>query len=343
VLYVNQEYTPAFWRVGELQHDLADLLRAHSGETPRYIRQGTGIIAMWGNLTIEPIDAVSRSLVAANHSPHVGILLATTGDLKAAITVGLPVYHIVSGQGFVWCANDAPGQGYLRFFAIDADALSVNVPVAAGEHEPNAFAATLPHELLATPPAPPVAPPPAPPTVPTPPPAPGNDYAHKHVQEWLFDARRLGPKYAEQSGTTWTLNKKQDEMTDLYDTTVESVQASDAVNVQARVVGKCLNQGHVQFTAQVADRTGRPTISFPDYKGRVRINMKDAMPRKFEVGAYSNELIIAEGSTTDPFPLAAIWRSLIEIETSVGPLLIKIPMYDQHVQEFVAACTSGER
>jgi hypothetical protein len=109
VRYVNNEYTPAFWHVNELQHDLADLIRTHPGETQHYIREGNGMIAMWGNVQVRPVDPTARSLIAADRSPHVGILLATVGDLKTAIATNLPIYRVISGEGFVWCANDTPG------------------------------------------------------------------------------------------------------------------------------------------------------------------------------------------------------------------------------------------
>jgi hypothetical protein len=138
---------------------------------------------------------------------------------------------------------------------------------------------------------------------------------------------------------TWTLNKKQDAMTDLYDTTIESTQQNDD-GVVAHVVGRCLNRGHVRFTALIVDSKGNPTISFPDNKGRDRINVNEASPKTFGTNAYRNELIIAESDVTDSFPLAAIWRWLVEVETNRGRLLIRLPMYDEHMQEFIGARTS---
>jgi hypothetical protein len=74
----------------------------------------------------------------------------------------------------------------------------------------------------------------------------------------------------------------------------------------------------------------------------VRVNENAATQVTFDHAAFDNELIVADAKVEDPFPLAAIWRWLVEIETSVGPLLIQIPTYDEHVQEFIAACTSGQ-
>jgi hypothetical protein len=132
VLYVNKEFSPTYFHPGELQKQLNDLIRTHPGETPRYIRNGGGICAVWGDLDIQPVDPTARSLIAADRSPYMGVLLATIYDLKAAAANGIPVYHVVSGVGFGWCANDTPHLDYQRFFAIDGDALSNSTGYARG-------------------------------------------------------------------------------------------------------------------------------------------------------------------------------------------------------------------
>jgi hypothetical protein len=83
---------------------------------------------------------------------------------------------------------------------------------------------------------------------------------HTHLQEYLADAREKGPKHAQEAGIHWTVNKKPDPMTDMFDTKVESLQASDEAGVEGRVIGRCLSQGHAQFTAIVTDRSGFATI-----------------------------------------------------------------------------------
>ena len=83
-----------------------------------------GVIAVWGTLSLELLDskqpnvaALVRSRIAVDH----------LGDASRTVSLGLPLYRINSGKGFVWTATwDATGSGKLRFSAIDADAIYPN-------------------------------------------------------------------------------------------------------------------------------------------------------------------------------------------------------------------------
>jgi len=39
-----------------------------------------------------------------------------------------------------------------------------------------------------------------------------------------------------------------------------------------------------------------------------------------------------------PQNFASIWRIMVEVKTSLGPIVLKIPMFDGNVQEMAQAC-----
>jgi hypothetical protein len=38
------------------------------------------------------------------------------------------------------------------------------------------------------------------------------------------------------------------------------------------------------------------------------------------------------------YDLARVWRIMVEIKTSQGPINVKIPMFDENIREMVQAC-----
>jgi len=79
----------------------------------------------------------------AGRSPG-GILIDYLGDFQQSIRLNLPVYRVGGGAGFVWAeSQDIGGKGRLRFFAIDASALSTT-PSAEPKQEPAPVAAADP-------------------------------------------------------------------------------------------------------------------------------------------------------------------------------------------------------
>jgi tetratricopeptide (TPR) repeat protein len=129
VFYVNRYLEPAFFKPGEVNSDIDRLARRY-GEQPRFIQMPqrntglTGVIAYWGDVILEPLDARASAALASGHSPG-GILLDSAGDFQESIRQGLPIYKVTGGAGYVWVdSHDANGRGRLRFFAIDPSALS---------------------------------------------------------------------------------------------------------------------------------------------------------------------------------------------------------------------------
>ncbi|WP_315777478.1 MULTISPECIES: hypothetical protein [unclassified Bradyrhizobium] len=129
VYYLNRSLDPAFFDPGEVSSDIERLSRTY-GEQPRILPRPqhtagvSGVIAYWGNVILEPLDATAIATVASGRSPG-GMLVDFAGNYQESIRQDLPIYRVAGGPGFVWAeSHDANGRGRLRFFAIDASTLS---------------------------------------------------------------------------------------------------------------------------------------------------------------------------------------------------------------------------
>jgi len=130
IYYLNRALEPAFFNAGEVDADIERLSRKFDEEARRarpHVRLGPntdGIIAIWGKVALEPLDATGTSELAAGRSPRKGILVDFLGNLSESARRGLDVYRVTGGPGFVWAGSfNSNGQGTLRFFAIDPSAL----------------------------------------------------------------------------------------------------------------------------------------------------------------------------------------------------------------------------
>jgi len=130
IYYLNRALEPAFFNAGEVDADIERLSRKFDEQARRarpHVRLGPntdGIIAIWGKVALEPLDATGTSELAAGRSPRKGILVDFLGNLSESARRGLDVYRVTGGPGFVWAGSfNSNGQGTLRFFAIDPSAL----------------------------------------------------------------------------------------------------------------------------------------------------------------------------------------------------------------------------
>jgi hypothetical protein len=189
----------------------------------------------------------------------------------------------------------------------------------------------------------------------------------------------LGIAYANLAETTWTTNKTYDEMTDETVVTVVSVQENDT-GAAAEIDGTCSN-GVVTFTATITDGSGQPTVNLANgtladddvdsgaifanvqdmirgmtgaigyVQGELRINSQPENQNAFLLFEYNNTPQIAQlsigGSPNNAFgfggklDLTTTWRILAELDTDHGPIIIKIPIYDPQVENFLQACVPG--
>jgi S1-C subfamily serine protease len=139
VISVSRYQDPAYWPDGEVRHAIEYFSR-RLGKEARIlampIREGlpNGIIAMWGQITLESVDDASRTLLAAGKNPSIGVLVDFLGNFERSTKNGLPVYRVSGGTGLIWAASyDSNGRGTLRMLAINPS----NLPKPVNLKSPN--------------------------------------------------------------------------------------------------------------------------------------------------------------------------------------------------------------
>jgi hypothetical protein len=124
VVYVNRSYAPAFFDANEINADIERKSRQLS-ESPRIQRSPSragfpdGIIAVWGGVSLKPLEGQALKLVAREQSPNAGFIIDLLNDPALSARSGLPVYATVGPDGV----------GRLRFLAIDPRQASLRVAV----------------------------------------------------------------------------------------------------------------------------------------------------------------------------------------------------------------------
>src|SRR5262249_12549822 len=79
-----------------------------------------GLIAVWGKITLEPLDQESINILANGKNPRKGFLIDYLRDFTRSAKQGLPIYRIDGGPGFIWAASfDQQGRGTLRLAAVE--------------------------------------------------------------------------------------------------------------------------------------------------------------------------------------------------------------------------------
>ena len=123
-VYVNRYIRPARLGPTEVRTEI-NRLSAKFGQQAREIwlpsREGLpqAVIAVWGRIQLQPLDAAAVSTVASGGG-HKGILVSFLGDLQRSAQAQVPVYEITGGALFVWAAAFTKrGRGTLRFLAMD--------------------------------------------------------------------------------------------------------------------------------------------------------------------------------------------------------------------------------
>jgi hypothetical protein len=135
-LYVSRSLEPAFFTGNEANEEIDRLSKKH-GAAPQIVpmpqRSGVpyGMIAIWGNVVLEPLDTSSVDQLAAGRDVRRGFLIDHIGNLQRSAQLGLPIYRLGGGAGYVWAASyDQNGRGILRFLTIDASAISSSIQIA---------------------------------------------------------------------------------------------------------------------------------------------------------------------------------------------------------------------
>ncbi|MBV8511652.1 MAG: hypothetical protein JO289_15960 [Xanthobacteraceae bacterium] len=140
IVYANRATDLSSFKPDAAKKELQKLAQRYG--TPRIIdmphkpKSAQGMIASWGDVVLEPLDATSMSQLALGKSPNKGLIIDFLGNFRRSAQLGLPVYRMTGGAGFVWAASfNKTGAGTLRFAAVNPSALSAPVsappPVAA--------------------------------------------------------------------------------------------------------------------------------------------------------------------------------------------------------------------
>ncbi|WP_334445936.1 hypothetical protein [Bradyrhizobium sp. AZCC 1610] len=127
--YVNRYLEPAFFAGSEANDDINRLSlkfgTARIISMPRQPDIPNGVIAVWGNIVLEPLDGSTVSQLAAGQDVRAGLLIDHIGNFRRSAQRGLPIYRIGGDAGYVWAASwNANGVGTLRFLTTDAAALA---------------------------------------------------------------------------------------------------------------------------------------------------------------------------------------------------------------------------
>jgi hypothetical protein len=125
VSYINRSQESASFDPSESELTIERYSR-ELGESARILkaphRSGLphGVIAVWGKITLEPLDQNNIKLLAEGKNPRKGFLIDYLRDFTRSAKEGLPIYRIVGGPGLIWAASsDQKGRGTLRLAAVD--------------------------------------------------------------------------------------------------------------------------------------------------------------------------------------------------------------------------------
>lgn len=107
--------------------------KPHVLQSPQSVANMHAVIAYWGDVTLEPLDARSIARIAAGQGVQKGMLFDFLGNYGESANAHLPVFHLGGGPGYVWGAHfDENGLGALRMTAVDATQFE-KLSVARGE------------------------------------------------------------------------------------------------------------------------------------------------------------------------------------------------------------------
>src|SRR5262245_2645990 len=141
IVYANRTVEPAFFSSASAKEEIQRLAQRFGAqpqivELPHRAGLTDGLIAVWGDVVLRPVDEANARLIAAGKGPKLGFMIDFLSDFQRSAKMGLPVYRIGGGAGYAWAASFRPdGRGTLRSVAVDAAKFSSpgsdQAPVAA--------------------------------------------------------------------------------------------------------------------------------------------------------------------------------------------------------------------
>jgi hypothetical protein len=134
VSYINRSQGSASFNLSESELNIERYSRelgqsANILKVPQRSGLAHGVIAVWGKITLEPLDRGSIELLAEGKNPRKGFLIDYLRDFTRSAKEGLPIYRIVGGPGLIWAASfDQKGRGTLRLAAVDVSGFAPPEP-----------------------------------------------------------------------------------------------------------------------------------------------------------------------------------------------------------------------
>ncbi|MCC8954392.1 hypothetical protein H8B02_13315 [Bradyrhizobium sp. Pear77] len=125
-VYVNRSLEPAFFDADEAKSDVEARSKrygnpAHVIPMPATSAVPNGMIVSWGDVSLEPVDVATTKALADGRGVRVGFMIDHIGNLRRSASMGLPIYRMRGGAGYVWAASwNDNGIGTLQFLTIDA-------------------------------------------------------------------------------------------------------------------------------------------------------------------------------------------------------------------------------
>lgn len=165
------------------------------------------------------------------------------------------------------------------------------------------------------------------------------------AEKWrkkIEEARGKGMEYAKRGDSSWSISGQYNEMTDTTDYTVNSQQSNES-EALADVRGFCEGTG-VTFTATLASKYSDHPISFRQVgdgiAGQRRVNDELVTDWTFTAREWSNrfEIVTLSFNHDDLTSAETTWRILATFETSMGPIMIRVPTFEEKIQRMIVEC-----
>ena len=126
---ITEVVDPALFQKGDaereiqrLSHDFGQQARIIAADLPS---GGRAVIAVWGAVNLTTLDTPTLDALRRGAPVHSGLLVGVLGDPRASARLGLPVYSLGGGAGFIWSADyNSAGKGVLRIIAVNPSALN---------------------------------------------------------------------------------------------------------------------------------------------------------------------------------------------------------------------------
>ncbi len=133
VAFITQATVPAFFRPGDVDREIRRLSRGFGQAQILNADPRPGVphavLAAWGAVTLTPLDEAAMEALRRGEQIHRGLVAEFIGDTHKSARIGLPVYGIGGGPGYLWGASfDDAGKGSLRISAVDASAIGPPQP-----------------------------------------------------------------------------------------------------------------------------------------------------------------------------------------------------------------------